>query len=232
VTINPDIVILPSVKSLSLSRAVSVDALRGTTIPDVTVREYRTDDSYRRIQWKASAKAQKLMVRNVTGEEQKGISIVLGTCRTSEDPAVYLPVENRMLEIALALSHFFLLRGTPVRACHRTDVFSEKVIDGTPSFDVYYDRLAALSFREDFPDALLFQEIGMRPSVSEAKTAFLVLNRWSAEAEQLCRSWNGNGVPVVAYIVASDNPDVAAPGALPRTDCIVIPPDAPLKEVL
>lgn len=232
VTINPDTVILPSVMSLSLSRAVSVDALRGTTIPDVTVREYRTDDSYRRIQWKASAKAQKLMVRNVTGEEQKGISIVLGTCRTSEDPAVYLPVENRMLEIALALSHFFLLRGTPVRACHRTDVFSENVIDGTPSFDVYYDRLAALSFREDFPDALLFQEIGMRPSVSEAKTAFLVLNRWSAEAEQLCRSWNGNGVPVVAYIVSSDNPDVTAPGALPRTDCIVIPPDAPLKEVL
>ncbi len=232
VTVNPDTVVLPSLRSLTSSRAIAVDALHGTSIPDMTVREYRTDDSFRRIHWKASAKAQQLMVRNVTGEEQKGVSVVLSTYRFASDPAVFLPVENRMLEIALALTHFFLLRGTPVHACHRTDAFSENVIDGTPSFDAYYSVLSALPFSDACADGLLFSDIGRQPSVSETKTAFLVLNRWDAEAEQLCRTWNAGGVPVVAYIVSKETPDFAAAASLPRTDCIVIPPDAPLKEVL
>ena len=233
VFIRPDTILLSGLSSIRLPRLLAREASHQGSVPEATVREYLPGDTLRRVHWKASAKEGRLLVRRVTGEQQRQVCILLSTCRSAETPEEYLPSENKMLEIAIALASFFLRRGIPVRASHRSQTTETCRLDGADSFHKYYDLCAHLTFSPMFTDDALFAGLAKRPDAVNGHIAFFVLSRWSVEAERFARILNGNGTAVVVYLVTpAGKPTVTLPETLPRTVLIPVSPDADLREVL
>ena len=100
----PNIIRLEDLRSVNIDTLSDREALADLTTPDVEIRDYIPGDDIRRINYKQSARLDKLMIRKFTGEEKEGVGIILDPRRISEDENVYLPVENRMLEIVIAVS--------------------------------------------------------------------------------------------------------------------------------
>lgn len=232
VTINPQTVTLAELRSVNLSRVLSREYPAGRSVPDLTVRDYIPGDDRRRIHWKATARTNQLMTRLETGEEQQNISIILSTCRYSSKQAEYLPTENRMLEIALALSRYFVLQGIPVRAYHRADTPVDTAVNDNASFASYYELLCRISFFPTEKDKLLFDSLCSAESVLSGRAAFLILARWTGAAEDFVRLLNANGVSVVVYLVSDSSADLPNGLTLPRTEIVTVSPDVKLEEVL
>ena len=233
VFIRPDTVVLSDLASVRMPRLLARESAQNGTVPEAIVREYQPGDSLRRIHWKASAKEGRLLVRRVTGEQQQHVCILLSTFRASEKPEEYLPPENKMLEIALALASYFLRRGIPVRASHRSQATETCRMDSADSFDKYYEICAHLNFSPSFGDDGLFDGLIRRPDAVNGHITFFVLSTWSAEAERFAKILNSNGTAVVVYLVAPEGtPAIILPNSLPRTVMIQVSPDADLKEVL
>ena len=74
-------IVLPKivrVKELSSIQDISLflqkDTAVSAEVPDVIIRDYTEGDSLKRIHWKATAREQKLKVRNLIGEEKQGVT--------------------------------------------------------------------------------------------------------------------------------------------------------------
>ena len=176
VFIRPDTVILDRLTGVRMPRLLARESTRPGSVPEATVREYQPGDSLRRVHWKASAKENRLLVRRDSGEEQRRVSIFMSTCRESDDPSEYLPTENKILEIALALSSFFLRSGIPVCASHRTQATETVLMDGREAFNSYYEICAHLVFSEAYNDVFLFSDMARNPEAVQGHIAFLVLS--------------------------------------------------------
>ena len=232
VNIQPDTVTLADLGGIRLPRLLARESMQSGGVPEATVRDYQPGDPMRRIHWKAFARENRLLVRRVSGEEQQQVSIFLSTCRTSDKPAAYLPTENKLLELTLALSSFFLNRGIPVRATHKTKATMLCLMNSRASFDNYYAVCSELEFSPEQPDASLFKTLSRHPETVGGHIAFFVLSQWSPEAERFARTLNGNGIAVVVCLVTADAADVPTGLTLPRTEVIQVSPDADLREVL
>lgn len=232
VTILPNVVTLSDLTNVNLTRILTRDLPFGNNVPDVSVRDYAAGDPRNRIHWTATAREQKLLVRRTTGEDQPSVAILLGTCRISDNPADHLPVENRMLEISLALARFFLGKRIPVRAYHCDAAFRAASVTDSAAFDAYYKVCSDLLFHASQSDRRLFAEAVKRPEILSARAAFFVLHEWSAEARETAAALNAGGVPVVVFLT-SGRTDAADDGrALPRTEILPASPDEKLTEVM
>ncbi|MBO4416078.1 MAG: DUF58 domain-containing protein, partial [Lachnospiraceae bacterium] len=77
---------------------------------DAAVRDYIPGDPPKGIHRKLSAKTGKLKSRLTFGEERQGIAIFLDTDRVSDNEYEFIPVENKALEIVLALVDYYAKR--------------------------------------------------------------------------------------------------------------------------
>jgi Uncharacterized conserved protein (some members contain a von Willebrand factor type A (vWA) domain) len=233
VFIRPNTVALTDLAGIRLPRLLSRETSRAGSVPEATVREYLPGDAMRRIHWKASAREGQILVRRDAGEEQQQVTVLLGTRRISPAPEQYLPTEHKMLEIALALSAFFLRSGIPVRASLRTQSTETFQINGRDSFDAFYETCSHLMFSPSYEDRFLFASAAKNPSAISGHLAFFILSRWSRAAELFARRLNGNGISVVVYLVTSNAAEVPVRSeSLPRTEMIQVSPDADIREVL
>ena len=137
-----------------------------------------------------------------------------------------------MLEIALALSRFFLLQGIPVRAYHRSDSLVSTGISDNVTFANYYELLAKLAFFPNATDKLLFDSLRGVEDVLSGRAVFLILSRWSAASEDFVRLLNANSVSVVVYLVSRETAGIPDGLSLPRTEIVAVAPDVKLEEVL
>ena len=232
VMIYPEVATVSELRDVRLTRSLSREALLGDTVPDPVVREYIAGDDRRRIHAAASAREGKWMTRRFAGEEQEGVAVVVGTHRASDKPTEYLPAENRILEIALALSRYFAAEGIPVRAFHRCEELDESVITDNASFETYYRTCAVVPFLPVYEDRILFAELLSRTSLRSSRAVILTLGQWSAEAARFARSLNESGVPVVAFIV-SGNPSADGDSRpFVHTEIIPVSPETAITEVL
>ncbi|MBR5666244.1 MAG: DUF58 domain-containing protein [Lachnospiraceae bacterium] len=232
VTIYPHVFSVSDLKGLNLSRILNREQPIGTSVLDQFPREYVPGDDPRHIHWKATASTQKLMTRPMIGEERQNVSILLSTCRPSDDIASYLPVENRMLELALALSMFFLSQRIPVRAFHRTDRTVSSYINDHASFDAYYQKLCKLAFLKRQEDSLFFKDLPGKEGLLSGRAALLILNRFTGDSEEFVRLLTGSGVSVIIYLVTTGDEAPAAIPELPHAEIIRVSPDARIEEVL
>lgn len=120
-----------------------------TTWPDVFVREYVAGDDVRQINWKVSSHVGKLMVRKQISEEKQGIGIILDSKRYTSDQLLYLPVENKMLETALAISLYFAEKQTPVSTWVGNQEIDTYRVSRLDEFDNYYEAMADIEFKLD-----------------------------------------------------------------------------------
>lgn len=232
VTVDPDIIPLKDAAGTRLARLLLRDSLRGENRPDIPVREYAPGDSIRSLQWKAIAREQKLLVRQYTGEQQESVGILLSTFRRSDKAAEYLPIENRMLEIALSLSDYTTSHNIPTISFTRTDALSVSRIDSHASFEGYYRSLCRLSYASAYRDEALFTEAGRHEPLRSTGTVFMILSEYTAEAEHFASILSGNGTDVIIYLVTMDRSNAIPETSLSGVEIVSVTPDDRLQEVL
>lgn len=129
--------------------------------PDVTVREYVPGDSIKRINWKASARMDRLLVRNDIGDERRGVVIVPDTRRYTEDEYAYIPAENEILKKLLAVSYYYASRNVPVTlaAQSKSGGILIETVDSERGFERYYDVVAGLGFDKSFDREYVLDEL-------------------------------------------------------------------------
>ena len=135
VRVKPDIIRLDDLAS----DRETLNTLRENSfrrnVADFLLRDYIPGDDLRFINWKVSAASQKLMVRQMNGEERQGIALIMDSCRYTEDPREYLPIENKILETVIALDLYFLQKAIPVTVFLEEEAVEELSGDSLQSFE-------------------------------------------------------------------------------------------------
>lgn len=232
VMVRPDLVTLEELHGVETLDALARDSVARQTEPDVLVRRFEAGDDLRHVNWKASARSGELLTRKFVGEEREGISILVSTWRCSEDPLRHLPAENKLLEAVLALAFFFAKRKIPVRTYIGAKETSQHTLSELGEFENYYSMIAGVEFREDAKEADFLAILASQRELFASKTAFLVLQEWTQEAEGMVRLLSENHVQAVVYLISEELPERVSGFGISRASLIWVKPDADLREVM
>lgn len=233
-----------TIKALVLPRVVRVDELqciadiadllqretyRAQTQADVVVRDYVAGDALKQIHWKATARAQALKVRNRTGEEKTGIAILCDTKRYSGDNREYLPLENKMLEVLLALTVYFAQRNMACDICYGQRGMVRCHVQDLQDFDAFYRQAAGIDFAKE--EAV--EETG-RQALTEGvwqdcRILFFVLHMWSDAVWQMAEQIAAGGGIAVLCLVTDRNMDEYLKFGSERKRIVVVPVEAELE---
>ena len=232
VVVKPDLVDLTELRSVNVSHIMARESSLHPTDPDVLVRPYEMGDDVRRIHWKSSARIGMPVVRGQIGEEQEGISVLMGTCRFSKAPEEYLPIENKMLEVTLALALFFVKKRIPVRTCHLAKGIEEHQAESLEQFETIYSAFSTVEFDEERTEAAFLEQAGGNRNIFRSKAVFLILHEWTPQAQRLLRLLADKNIYTMVYVVGHAK-DIASDTALPpESGFLVVAPDADLTEVM
>ncbi|MBO4901910.1 MAG: DUF58 domain-containing protein [Lachnospiraceae bacterium] len=233
VVVKPGIVTLSELKSAKISINALQDKMRGN-VPDVSIRPYVPNDDKRLIHWRASAATQTLMVREQSDERRQGIAVILNCRRMSERNEIYLPVENKMLETAIALTLYFCSHGVPAGVYYRTKQCMETDVDRKSQFDPFYEQISAVTFTQNNEDSLQYEEILHCPGLYLKHAAFLIVPEWNTATQEFARTLSMNGLAVTVYVVGAPESGtvISTEPVIPRCQVCRIAGDADLKEVL
>lgn len=232
VIVKPAITELTGLRSVNAGGKMTKESSVNPTQPDVLVRRYETGDDIRFADWRSSAKSGEIMVRKLIGEEREGIGIILATKRYGVEPAEYLPVENKMLESAIALSFFFLRKNTPVTAYLGCGKKAIKGAARKERFHDLYDWFSAVEFRDDLEEKDIFTQITDSPEIYSSRMVFLIVHRIDAGALNTIESLHRQQIPVMVYRISDDTEQTAGAVKMPNVEIINISPEADLKEVM
>ena len=230
VIVHPNIVVIDDLKSIDISLITAKESFMNQVAPDVIVRKYIPGDAKRMIEWKSSAKLGEFMVRKTIGEEKYGISVIMSGKRYSDEKKDFLPVENKMIETAIALTYYFVSKNTPVETYLNSGKTIHDCIGNIENFDRYYDAMCIYNFSESFENEKYFKEISQINTVFNNRVVFLVLNKWTDEEVKFAMILNENNISVVAYIITNEN--VTNDNSMLRTTVFPIRTDANLKDIL
>ena len=233
-----------TIKALVLPRVVRVDELqciadiadllqretcRAQTQADVVVRDYVAGDALKQIHWKATARAQALKVRNRTGEEKTGIAILCDTKRYSGDNREYLPLENKMLEVLLALTVYFAQRNMACDICYGQRGMVRCHVQDLQDFDAFYRQAA----RIDFAKEEAVEETGRQALTAgvwqDCRILFFVLHMWSDAVWQMAEQIAAGGGIAVLCLVTDGNMDEYLKFGSERKRIVVVPVEAELE---
>lgn len=205
-------VVLPKVTRLtalnsigSLSVLLQRDTSQADTEPDVVVRDYIAGDALKQIHWKATAREQQLKVRNRTGEEKQGIALFCDTKRCSRHMKEYLPVENKLLEIMLALGIFLAERNMAFTAYYGQNGMRKKRVEGIGDFDLFYEEMSKVVYREEESFLQTLTEAVEKNAILENRVIFCVLHELTEELMQMTAKIAEAGILVILYVVTEAN---------------------------
>lgn len=232
----PKLIQLNELKSVSdISAMMQRESVRTTELDAVT-REYVTGDALKQINWKATARERKLMSRRPIGEEKRGVALVFDTKRYSEDARIYLPIENKMLEIVLALSLFMSKSNTSVSYFYhesddRADI-RQGSLNGVGDIEGFYARIRELHFDQNVDMRADFLRILQNGALMDKAIVFLVLHEVDRDILKMTYQLAENDTYVICYVVTDENiEDHCALSDLNRR-IIAITPEDELEEVL
>jgi len=232
VVVKPNLVQLEELRGVDFPDVPARDSMFHRTEPDVLVRRYEQGDDLRRIHWKASARSGELLSRGYVGEERDGVGLLMGTWRCSEEPKQYLPIENKMLEVTLALALFFAKKKISLRTLHLSGELTERSIFGMEQFEGYYAALSGAEFREEYREEAFLEAAVARQELFALRTVFLVLQDWTDAAEGMVRLLSENHVYTVVYLVHDGELRKNTGWSIPRAKLFQIRTDADLREVM
>lgn len=217
VFVRPDLIKLPAVLSLDDSQNMFRNSLINPSIPDTDVRKYCDGDDIRMINWKASARTGELIVRKMIAQEREAVSIVMGSERFSEDMPQYLPLENKILELSLALAYFFIRNNIPLKFFYLdADRLHQVNVDSLEGFDAFYEEVASVSFKKENKESVLLETVCGSNSLFDCRSSFFVIHEWNADVTGAARILRENNVYTVACVVNDDmnlkNTDSEIPG--------------------
>ena len=233
VRVKPDIIRLDDLRSNKETLNTLRENRFKRNVADLLLRDYIPGDDLKLVNWKVSAASQKLMVRQLSGEERQGIALIMDSCRYTEDPKEYLPVENKILETVIALDLFFLQKAIPVTVYLEEETAEELNGDSLHSFETNYERLSAFCFSSAKRPAALCSEILSSNTLFNKAMVFLILSRMDPSYSSLIGQLQQRDLPQT-IIMINDQPDadVSQIQSGENTGFLFIKTDDDLREVL
>lgn len=198
---------------------------------DAQTRDYMPGDPLKGIHWKSTAKTGILKSRITYGEQRQGISIFLDTKRISDDEYVFIPVENKCLEIVLALTNYFANYSVPTSLVYSQ--FEPRTAKCSAAYEMesFLNTVSAMKFRSD-EEAAVTLDILMAGSVfKDCMIAFLVITGADAELNKRLYELSTFGINIVVYLVGV-HPNVQDIMELANVRVIPVYPEDDLAKVL
>ena len=198
---------------------------------DAQTRDYMPGDPLKGIHWKSTAKTGKLKSRITYGEQRQGISIFLDTKRISDDEYVFIPVENKCLEIVLALTNYFANYSVPTSLVYSQ--FEPRTAKCSAAYEMesFLNTVSAMKFRSD-EEAAVTLDILMAGSVfKDCMIAFLVITGADAELNKRLYELSTFGINIVVYLVGV-HPNVQDIMELANVRVIPVYPEDDLAKIL
>lgn len=232
VLVRPRIVPLAELKSLEDFQAVlKREALAGPE-PDVVVRDYVDGDSLKQIHWKATAREDRLKVRTRTGEEKQGLTVFCDMTRFSQDRRVYLPLENKMLEVLLALAFFLAGRDMTFSVYYGQNGSVERKVRGMQEFEDFYQEVGDVAFLEGEDCLHTLEQVLAEGRLWDSRALLLILHELDDRMMELIRRLSAEGVLVVAYAVTDRSQELYVRQGGGRCKIVQVPLDAELEGIL
>lgn len=229
-------IVLPKITHVStlnsiedLSILLQRDTSLANTEPDVVVRDYMPGDALKQIHWKSTAREQKLKIRNRIGEEKQGITILADTKRYSSKQTEFLPLENKLLEVMLALGIFLAERNTGFTAFYGQKGVRDSQVNSLKDFDVFYEQMSALEFDRDEDFLHTLMETMTQGQLLQSKIIFCVLHKLNEDIMQLTAQLAEAGVLLVLYIITEENIEDYLRLSSDRRKIIAIPVETELE---
>lgn len=199
------------------------------TEADVTVRDYAQGDSLKYIHWKATAREQKLKTRNRVGEEQQGICLFFDTGRYSKKLLEYLPLENLILELVLALGYFYAQKNVTYTAFYSQKGLRQSRVEGIRSYETFYQEMAQVIFEEEEAGSEVFAVLTAQGALAESKVVIAVLHEIEDGMIQLAGQLAAGGQLVVLYVVTDQNIESYVRQSSSRLRIMAVPTDTELE---
>ncbi len=229
----PRLVELAELKSVPEQELLARQENQGSQEPDIVVRDYVAGDELKQIHWKATAREGKLQVRNRIGEEKQGISIMFDTHRYSSVPEEYLPVENKILELVLALALFWAKKHIPLLACSMQKGGLQRYrLSDAAKFQDFYGSMSRVAFEKEENTAVLLTEALHDREVLGSRAVFFVLHEMEDKVLFLAERLSAEGIGAVFYLVTDEDMEDCIRKAGSSRTIITIPVEADLQEVL
>lgn len=207
VIVKPNLVSVDTLKAGLLAEEYLRESRKSATRPDVISRDYIPGDSMKKINWKATASSDKLLVRREEGEEKRGILLIPDTCRHSEDEHEYIPVENLILELVLAVSLYYVKQGIPVKllALQKNNELLYTTVDSESGFEKYYSTVADIFFDDRFTAEELAVQVAGTGVAAEESNAVVVLGSDEPSSAKLLNFLESSGLSVNTYVADPDS---------------------------
>lgn len=231
--VSPRVIRLEKLRNIDdMTILTQRESFQERTEPDIAVRDYFPGDTPKQIHWKVSAREQKLKVRNRTGEEKQGITLLWDTRRCSQAPGEYLPVENRILETVLALGIFMAERNIPFSAYYGQNGTVGTHVNVLGDFDGFYQRVSEVVFdkAENFESTLL--DVEKSGILYKSKVIFCVLHELNESILKITEQSERTGTLLVLYVVTEENMEESIKRGDERRRIVVVPPHGELDRIV
>ena len=231
--VHPRTIPISEVTALQDMRVVQQkESGQGQSEIDVVVRDYVSGDSLRRIHWQASAKEQKLKTRLQIGEEKQGITILCDRKRYDKEIYRYLPLESQMVEVTLAISHFFAEKGIGYGVYTGWRTQPSFPVQGMSAYEGLYNYMSTMTFAEESSVETELEDLEKSGLLWESRLLIMVCHEVSEILLQHLRELSDKGIMVVIYIVTDGDAEAVLKEASERIRMVKISTAAQLKEVL
>lgn len=231
VTVKPKLIYPDALgETDSLQESVR-DFASNPTEAGILIRDYVTGDDIRHIHWKTTARMGELQVRKPEGEEKQGVGIVMSTKRLGKTQEEYLPGENKLLEINLALVMYMLTHNTGVYSLCLQDGPRGYYLQSQSRFDAYYGAMSAIEFDSDKRDELFMPMAAGEYRLLQCKIVYILVQEWTPETEDLVKFLTQNNTMVQVYLVSDAKAGMPSVETIPRLRLTRVEPKADLREV-
>ena len=227
--VKPRVVRLTQLEGIEEFQAILQRETFSDTEPDILVREYAAGDSLKQIHWKATAREGRLMTRTRIGEEKSGISVFCDMTRFSGRAEEYLPLENRILEVLLALGFFFAGKEMGFAVYYGQKGLVRQQVRGMKDFDGFYQKVSEVSFEEDGDILAALEEAAVYGGLQEARIVFLILHRLDGRVMEMTEKLAARGTAVAIYAVTDENIRDAVKQGGARRKIVQVPIEKPLE---
>lgn len=201
VLVKPNMVSLEKLNAGVPDEEYLRETKKNSTRLDYISRDYMPGDSMKKVNWKATASSGKIMVRREEGEDKRGILIIPDTCRYSNDEHHYIPLENRVLELILALSLYYVKQGIPITllALQKNGELLYNTVDSESGFDKFYSLVSDIYFDDRFTTEELAVSIAKIGIAADESNAIVVLGK-EDESGKLIAFLESSGLAVNKYL--------------------------------
>ncbi len=207
VIVAPAMVNLESLRLDLEQTGAGKDTFTNPSDADVIVREYVPGDDTRMIHHKASAVMRKPMVRQRIGNERTGVAIIMEKGRYSDRPEDYLPVENRIIESALALALYYTGRSIPADVIYRTDRTICEAVRSHADYERLYTSMRSYTFTDADDRLMMFDELVSNRMTTGYRMLIFILANTDENVCNIIGTMNDPDLPIVIYTTGEEPDD-------------------------